>query len=48
MPQRLAAVRTVISRLVTPAFPAAGGPRSVAADNWESRLPGGAFPLRPN
>ena len=25
-----------------------GGPRCCAAANWESRLPGGAFPLRPN
>ena len=33
--------RTVISRLVTPAFLAAGGPRSVAAANWESRFPDG-------
>ena len=29
-------------------YPCMGGPRSRAADNWESRLPGGAFPPRPN
>jgi len=83
MPQRLAAVRTVIypasatpgrvavycdrsfgrnklrtSRMGSrhlggggasrPRRAAWGGPRSRAAANWESRLPGGAFPPRPN
>ena len=28
-------------------YPCRGGPRSRAAANWESRLPGGAFPPRP-